>query len=283
MKFLVVLANLASILPYALAAPKPPTPTPTPLPHETPLIGPLGVQIHSSCNATERHQLLHALAETEQLALVARDHVLNNGPSDKLFKKYFGKGPTAEVIGWFQKLLTGDKSGVLLRCDDIDSNCHQDGWAGHWRGENATEETVICELSYQIRRPLEQMCALGYEVATHKTNVFFASDLVHRFFHVPKVSELVIDHFTDSYEECLEFAKANSTFAVRNTNSLQFFALEAYAYDVAIPGVGCPGKVKTSTKEPETTAPTTTQTSGPTTTEAPKVCHTHADGVEHCE
>lgn len=40
-------------------------------------------------------------------------------------------------------------------------SCGQVGWAGHWRGTNATEETVICPLSYEIRKPLEQMCALG--------------------------------------------------------------------------------------------------------------------------
>lgn len=88
---------------------------------------------------------------------------------------------------------------------------------------------------------------LVYNVASYKTNVFSASDLVHRFFYVPKVSKLVIDHFTNSFKKCLKFVKTNSTFVVRNT---KFFALEAYAYDVAVPELGCPGEIK----KPETTA-----------------------------
>lgn len=273
---------LSSLTPSVLSAPTLVTPPPV----QQPVIGPLGVEIHSSCNATERTQLWHALAETKILAENAAKHILDHGPSDPLYKKYFGNGPSAEPLGWFTKLANdAPKPGVLLRCDDIDGNCHQDGWAGHWRGANATEETVICELSYTARRPLEQMCAQGYNVANYKTNVFFASDLVHRMFHLPSVSELVIDHYSDAWAEVIEFAKVNGTFAVRNTNGLQFFALEAYALDVAIPGVGCPGRAEV--KKPDTTTtpppPTTTQVDPPaTTSDAPSECHTHDDGVVHC-
>ncbi|KAH0612921.1 uncharacterized protein H6S33_009301 [Morchella sextelata] len=280
----------------------------TPVPTVPPVIGALGVEIHKSCNVTERRQLEAALKDTEELVSVARDYVLDNGSDDPLFKKYFGAGSTAEVIGWFDKLLYGDKSGVLLRCDDIDGNCHQAGWAGHWRGENATEETVICEMSYRVRRPLTQMCALGYQVATSPTNVFFASDLVHRFFHVPKISELAIDHFTHGkYHEALEFAETNATHVVRNTDNLQWFALDAYGLMVGNPGVGCAGEapehahesasssaaVSASVASPTVSAtqvassvatPTVTATQAATsTTEAPKACHTHSDGAVHCE
>lgn len=64
---------------------------------------------------------------SHKIAMTARNHVLSNGADDFLFKKYFGDGATAEVIGWFDKLLYGDKTGVLLRYDDIDRNCHQGG------------------------------------------------------------------------------------------------------------------------------------------------------------
>jgi hypothetical protein len=51
------------------------------------------------------------------------------------FKMYFGGGSVATVAGVYDTLVNGDKSGVLLRCDDIDRNCAtQDGYAGHWRG-----------------------------------------------------------------------------------------------------------------------------------------------------
>lgn len=234
------------------------------------------------------------MSGSQEIALAARDHILNYGVDDVLYKKYFGNGVAAEVIGWFDKLLYGDKTGVLLRCDDIDGNCHQDGWAGHWRGSNATMETVICQMSYEVRRPLSQMCALGYEVASYETNVFFASDLLHRFFHVPAISDGIVDHYSHGeFAECLEFAKVNSTFSVRNSDTLQYFALDVYGYDVANPGVGCSGKVteETTPSAAPSAAPSTTPsaTVKPTTaeaptqsTDAPRECHTHADGVEHC-
>jgi hypothetical protein len=50
------------------------------------------------------------------------------GNSSKIFQKYFGQGPTAPVIGWFDKVATANKAGVVFRCDDPDQNCAtQDG------------------------------------------------------------------------------------------------------------------------------------------------------------
>lgn len=59
------------------------------------------------------------------------------------------------------------------------TNCDT-GWAGHWRGSNATEETVICDLSFHIRWSLDAMCSRGYTVAGWPTNTYWASDLMHR-------------------------------------------------------------------------------------------------------
>lgn len=116
------------------------------------------------------------------------------------------------------------------------------GWGGHWRGENATSETVICELSYHTRRSLNSMCALGYTVAGSETNTFWAADLMHRLYHVPAVGQMWIDHFADGYDEVLELAKSNRSESTRDSETLQFFALEAYAFDIAVPGEGCPGE-----------------------------------------
>lgn len=127
------------------------------------------VQIHSSCNSTQRRQLTKALSDMVEFATVARDcacgsppHSLTpadtagKGPQDPLFLKvrnslhrgpltpqYFGNGDWVTVLGAFDALLYSNKQGVILRCDDPDDNCRQAGWAGHWRGSNATSETVI--------------------------------------------------------------------------------------------------------------------------------------------
>lgn len=115
------------------------------------------------------------------------------------------------------------------------------GWAGHWRGENATDETVICQLSYNTRRPLSTMCAQGYTVSGSETNTFWAGDLLHRLYHMPAIGQGLIEHYADGYKDVLELAKGNKTESVHDSETLQYFALEAYAYDVAVPGVGCVG------------------------------------------
>lgn len=116
------------------------------------------------------------------------------------------------------------------------------GWAGHWRGENATGETVICELSYHTRWPLEAMCGFGYTVAGSPTNAYFGSDILHRLFHLPTVGEETAEHYADGYDAALELALSNPALAVRNSETLQYFALDVYAHDVAVPGEGCTGE-----------------------------------------
>ena len=88
------------------------------------------------------------------------------------------------------------------------------------------------------------MCGFGYDVANGATNLYWASDLLHRLLHVPKVGEGVVEHYAGEYDEVLELAETNSAEAVRNSDSLQYFALEAYAYDISLPGEGCAGKWK---------------------------------------
>ncbi|KAF2279793.1 zincin [Westerdykella ornata] len=245
--------------------------------------------IHSSCNHTERAQIKRGLKEAIILAQHAKDHILRWGNSSELYQKYFGAAPSGEAIGWFDKIVNVDKAGILFRCDNPDGNCANEGWAGHWRGANATDETVICPLSYETRRPLVAMCGLGYTVANSETNIYWASDLVHRLFHVPKIGEGVVEHYADGYEGALELAKTKPEETVRNSETLQYFALEAYAFDIAVPGEGCLGKVdpKPRTSEApatETPTPTATALQAPSaTSDAPKECHTHSDGVVHCD
>lgn len=85
-------------------------------------------EIHQSCNGTQNALLRQAITETEIIAGHARDHIQRFGNSSKYYTKYFGKSPTAEPAGWYDRLVNGDKSGVLFRCDDPDENCAtQDG------------------------------------------------------------------------------------------------------------------------------------------------------------
>lgn len=84
----------------------------------------------------------------------------------------------------------------------------------------------------------------GYDVANGATNFYWASDLLHRLLHIPKVGEGIVEHYggADEYPGVLALAESNPAEAVRNSDTLQYFALEVYAHDIAVPGVGCPGR-----------------------------------------
>jgi hypothetical protein len=98
-------------------------------------------------------------------------------------------------------------------------------------------------MSYEVRKPLNGMCMFGYDVANGATNTYWASDLLHRLLHVPKVGEGIVEHYSTEpkYPGVIDLAKTNSAWAVRNSDTLQYFALEVYAHDIALPGVGCAG------------------------------------------
>lgn len=85
------------------------------------------------------------------------------------------------------------------------------------------------------------MCGLGYTISGSETNTFWASDLLHRLYHVPAIGQDWIEHFADGYEEVIDLATTNATFSTHDSETLRYFALEAYAYDIAVPGTGCPG------------------------------------------
>ncbi|OIW29307.1 zincin [Coniochaeta ligniaria NRRL 30616] len=236
--------------------------------------------IHDSCNITLRRQLERALNETIELAFHAKQHLLLQGQDSSFVRKYFGNSSTATAIGWYERVVSANKTAMLFRCDDPDRNCAtQEGWAGHWRGSNATQETVICPLSFQRRRYLDSVCGLGYTVAESPLNTYWATDLLHRIFHVPQLSEGVVDHFAEDYEDVLTLAKTDSAKSSIDSDTLQYFAIDVYAHDVAAPGVGCSGSQDTVPAAPSTTL---TQPASPTTS-ADTSCHTHSDGVLHCD
>lgn len=82
-----------------------------------------GFVIHHSCNATETVQLRKALADAVKLADHAKQHILHYGNSSAHYRKYFGDAPSGEAIGYFDKVVNGDRTTSLFRCDNPDGNC----------------------------------------------------------------------------------------------------------------------------------------------------------------
>jgi hypothetical protein len=115
------------------------------------------------------------------------------------------------------------------------------------------------------------MCMYGYNVANGATNYFWASDLIHRLLHLPPVGEGAVEHYTNEEEEkypsVINLAKNNATYAARDSDTIQYFALEAYAYDIAVPGVGCPGRY-TAPKESSSATPSASASASASATSA---------------
>ncbi|RKF59099.1 Major allergen Asp f 2 [Erysiphe neolycopersici] len=239
-------------------------------------------EIHDSCNATQREQLQDALSETVTVAKHAREHILIMGAESPIYKKYFGKGPTGAVLGWYDKIASSNRKDIIFRCDDPDKKCEANAdWAGHHRGKNAPLETVICEPSFLTRLSLQALCSPGFDVVTGKPNKLWALDLIHRLYHVGKIGEGVIKHYTHGQSEALALASSdNYTLAATNTDSLILFANEAYAFDIINPGIGCPKHFDTTSayEESEHKVLETKLGAGETNSDF----HTHADGTIYC-
>jgi hypothetical protein len=141
-------------------------------------------------------------------------------------------------------------------------------WAGHWRGSNGSDETVICELSYTTRWNLAGLCGYGYTVAGGPLASYFASDLIHRLFHADKIGEGTVFHYADTYTECLDLARDSPEYAVRNAHTLQYFALDVYAYDIAVPGQGCTGEPVEEVEAESTSASSSASVSSSSTSSA---------------
>lgn len=98
--------------------------------------------------------------------------------------------------------------------------------------------------------------------------LFWASDLLHRLYHLPEIGQGYIDHYAEGYEGIIEAAAANATNSTRDSDGLQYFALEAYAYDIILPGQGCPGPSVLPDSQIIDTASASTAASASTTSSA---------------
>ncbi|WVF72582.1 hypothetical protein IAT40_007399 [Kwoniella sp. CBS 6097] len=249
------------------------------------------VTIHESCNATQRRMLEKGLADAFEVATVAQEYVAANGPEDPVFQKYFGKEQKSytTVLGVWESLLTSNKEGVIFRCDNPDGNCGQPGWRGHWRGDNATMETVICDLSYTDRLYNEAFCMFGYTVAGSPLGTHWSIDLIHRMFHVPTITNNLVGHYSEDYASALELAEHNATYSSVDSDALQAFAAHVYAVEVAKGGDACIGQAAEAHDDSHgaaassSAAPAATSAAASATSSAAESCHTHADGAVHCE
>ncbi|PWN33769.1 zincin, partial [Meira miltonrushii] len=232
------------------------------------------IPIHSSCNASQTMQIKRGLFDSKRLAREAADHILLSGNTSDLFQTYFGaQADPAVPLGIYERILEGDKTGTLLRCDDPDQNCAtQDGWNGHWRGNNATEETVICNLSFQSRLGLERACENGFKLGRDNVNVYWGADLLHRMMHLPKVTNGYITHVADTHEDMMKIAIEQPDQSVKNQHSIQEFAFDVWTRKY-ISAEGSAGATATESASASAAA---------TSTAAVQDCHTHADGSVHC-
>lgn len=254
------------------------------------------IPIHSSCNASQTMQIKRGLFDSKRLAREAADHILLNGNSSTLFQTYFGQlADPAVPLGIYERILEGDKTGTLLRCDDPDQNCAtQVGYNGHWRGNNATEETVICELSFQSRLGLEKACQNGFKLGRDNVNVYWGADLLHRMMHLPKITNGYITHVADTHEDMMKIAIEKPDQSVKNQHSIQEFAFDVWTRKY-ISAKGCSATEEeihaaehedhthsTSATASATASITATSTASDIATAAAQDCHTHADGTVHC-
>ncbi|KDE06854.1 hypothetical protein MVLG_02890 [Microbotryum lychnidis-dioicae p1A1 Lamole] len=204
------------------------------------------VTILESCSVAQTHHLRQGLEEMLELANHAKERLLERGETDELYVTYFGNAPASSVIGYYSQIALGNKAGVILRCDDPDKNCATQStaegpWAGHYRGKNASHETVICPPSFNVsnRVSLSELCWDGRLIGSGNPSHYLGADLMHRLTHVPSVTFGHVDHTAEGYAESLRLASTNNSLAAFNSDTFQFFALDAYARDVAFAPNGC--------------------------------------------
>lgn len=82
---------------------------------------------------------------------------------------------------------------------------------------------------------------------------------------MPAFGQEYIDHYSEGYEGIIESAANNSPNSTHDSDGLQYFALDVYAYDIILPGEGCPGPSGApSTETSSTGAASSTDTSSAT-------------------
>ncbi|GAA6003304.1 uncharacterized protein JCM10292_003844 [Rhodotorula paludigena] len=188
---------------------------------------------HSSCNATQRRLIADGLGEALELAQHARAHLRRWG-ADGMFKDWFGAAADPNGLeGLLDRLVDGDRAGLLFRCDDPDAECDGEYGVipGYFRaGEK--DQTVVCETYYLAKPSLENLCVRGQTLFANGSELTQGAWFLHRLLHLPQASGGRLSDVVDTAEEALELAKGPNA--------------HVYAYDILLPGVGCRGDNSTS-------------------------------------
>lgn len=80
--------------------------------------------VDASCNATQRRLIGEGLAEAATLVKHARAHIRRFG-NDTVFTEYFGvKADSNQVLGAYDRLIEGDKTGINFTCEDVADLCN---------------------------------------------------------------------------------------------------------------------------------------------------------------
>ncbi|GAA5917580.1 hypothetical protein JCM6882_001986 [Rhodosporidiobolus microsporus] len=198
---------------------------------------------HPSCNATEKRLIGDGLDEALMLAGQARAHLRRYG-NDTLFEAWFGNETDPNLLlGLYDRIVDGDKTGLTFRCDDVDDEC--DGKYGVIPGyfrSDAKDETVVCSTYYLAKPRLEDMCAFDQTLVKNGSELTQGAWFMHRLLHNPTASGGRLSDVVDTVEEALELAQGvNKTQAAYSIHSVQYYALDVYAYDVLLPAEGCRG------------------------------------------
>jgi hypothetical protein len=77
------------------------------------------------------------------------------------------------------------------------------------------------------------------------------------------VYEIVYLPYLLDFEDILALAKSDPAKAVRNSATLRRFAVDVYAFDIAVPGEGCSGSLNTVAADGSQGAAVTTTSAAP--------------------
>lgn len=197
-----------------------------------------------NCNSSQIKLVNKYYQDMLEVVSVSRAHLIENGV-DEAFEHWFGEdGNPLTVLGALDNIAVGAKDGVLYRCDDIEGSCaeHLGSWPGYHR-VNASQETVLCDYFFASRRPIEEMCLIG-NITDVTPKKFAGIDLFHRFLHIESINKGFIVEYTEEWDEIVDYAANNASYAVLNTDNILYYLAETYALNLT-PG-GCLGDYQTS-------------------------------------
>lgn len=184
-----------------------------------------------NCNATQIKMVNKYYQDLLEVTSVARAHLISDGVDDAFIHWFGENGNPITVLGMLDNIAQGDKDGVLYRCDDIEGTCAEHSNYPGYHRVNATQETVLCDLFFTSKKPLEQMCVLGNITDVHP-KTFAGIDLFHRFIHLESQNKGFFGEYVEEMDELIDYAENNSTYAVLNTDSLLYYVAEAYSLEL---------------------------------------------------